>query len=1122
MGDTRLGYAVVDVETNGVGKSARIIEIGIVLLDEQMRPTHEYETLIDPARDLGPTHVHRITPKMISMAPLFTEVAVAIAKRIEGRILVAHNLSFDQRMLCYEFERLGATFKAGKGICTLKLSGEKLPEACRLHGVKPPQHHRALADARACAGLLQMLGTPRATNAVKIEGVPGGLSPRTHRRCADDGTLNFERLYRRVVYAGRDTRLLQYLDLLDWALDDLTLSVEQQQRLKAMAQELALTQQEVVRCHEQYFRAVVVSAQKDGMITAEEHEAIRCVASALGIPENRVPEVTHPCSGSLEMPVGGVVCFTGSFVDEAGSKLSKSDFADKAKKRGYEVVGSVTKTGCGFVVAVDPSSSSGKAKRARELGKPVIAADQFLRHLQSDHSDLVEVRPSSALSESGPMGFSIQGPPKVVQKRPPHRDRNLFYPQTNLPKDGVVFFGKGALLILGKGKLKSPLVYGTSKPTHGLVDASLIDASLPILKPPAIADERLPYWPNYHDCSPTQRYQYLRWLLNGRRDPDVEIGFVFIYFYGLERRVVADRADLVPIANEVMRLLLIYGESSSFRRYGTTLLWTAIYLAGQAGPVPPKLLSNAIKVTKSWTDETLGLCLGILQSKSFLLPARLAQIVAQQDKRSSSSVIVHRHKAEFKKLFRLKYREKCGHGIELSASKRPKRVDYFPASGSLNRSVRSDDFPAIPSRPEVLSKTAQFKPLLAVWEECVEALRGYSRAKKKSAGEVTTEVYEALPSELREGEHPEQQAWLSTWEANLNDDGWPIVPVSELAGIKQIAQRDRLTKAQSVQLLTTADAIGFGIEPDARITGRNYRWNEKVTLFSYEGDIPEAPANYAAASILLRFGANIAEADGVIDERELQFINEHLQDQFNLTEAESTRLECLQYLLVRSRSGDNKIGKALAKKLPREHRRMVGEFLVGIAAADEHICTAEVKALRRAYRSLDLEESELDRLIEWHAQSTGENVEGASKELHLDIAAVTKIMAETQKVAELLRNAMADEDEDDQTELIDSLGITNPPAEPTSNNHIGSIANDSRTSDSLDQLDARYRPLLESLLTQDEWAPAEARKFADEHGLMLNGAIEAINEWSTDNFGDWLIEEGDSFTIHKQILQETA
>ena len=138
------GFAVVDVETTGVGKQDRVIEIAVVLLDRHLRVTDEYETLIDPQRDLGPTHVHGITPAMISMAPTFEEIASAVAERINGRVLVAHNLAFEVRMLRLEFDRQRVIFDPGLGVCTLKLTKQKLPEACRMLQVAPPLHHLSL------------------------------------------------------------------------------------------------------------------------------------------------------------------------------------------------------------------------------------------------------------------------------------------------------------------------------------------------------------------------------------------------------------------------------------------------------------------------------------------------------------------------------------------------------------------------------------------------------------------------------------------------------------------------------------------------------------------------------------------------------------------------------------------------------------------------------------------------------------------------------------------------------------------------------------------------------------------------------------------------------------------
>jgi DNA polymerase-3 subunit epsilon len=388
MPTTNSTFAVIDVETTGFGKQDRIIEIGVVLLDNQFQVVDEYETLVDPLRDLGATHVHGITPKMISMAPSFEEIASTIAHRIENHILVAHNLSFDQRMISQEYLRLHAMFEPGDGVCTLSLTKQKLPEACRRLGISPPQHHRALADARATASILgalspQLTASAQPPKPLKLKNVPGALSVRTHRRCADNETLVLDRLLSRVKYDEGDTRLLQYMDLLDWVLDDLEVTVEEHHQLEELVAEFGLTPSEIVRAHEQYFHAMVAVANKDGIISQEEHKTLRFIARALDIDTRRVPSVSEVLVDSQEVPSGSAICFTGSFVDLDGQQLSKSAVEQLAVANGFQVVASVTKSKCDVVVAVDPASSSGKAKKARSYGKPVIASIDFLKQVKS-------------------------------------------------------------------------------------------------------------------------------------------------------------------------------------------------------------------------------------------------------------------------------------------------------------------------------------------------------------------------------------------------------------------------------------------------------------------------------------------------------------------------------------------------------------------------------------------------------------------------------------------------------------------------------------------------------------------------------------------------------------------
>ena len=56
------GFAVIDFETTGLSpaKHDRVIEVAVVHVDENGRVEGQWETLINPGRDLGRQDIHRI------------------------------------------------------------------------------------------------------------------------------------------------------------------------------------------------------------------------------------------------------------------------------------------------------------------------------------------------------------------------------------------------------------------------------------------------------------------------------------------------------------------------------------------------------------------------------------------------------------------------------------------------------------------------------------------------------------------------------------------------------------------------------------------------------------------------------------------------------------------------------------------------------------------------------------------------------------------------------------------------------------------------------------------------------------------------------------------------------
>ncbi|HAW50891.1 MAG TPA: hypothetical protein DCX54_00985, partial [Flavobacteriales bacterium] len=159
-------YAIIDIETTGgSSRGDKITEIAIVLFDGE-KVTEEFSTLINPEKKI-PYRITQITgidDKMVRGAPKFYEVARRVFEMTQGKIFVAHNVSFDYNFIRAEFESLGGEFKRKK-LCTVQLSRKLMPgkrsyslgNLCVDLGIINEARHRALGDAKATTRLLSHL-----------------------------------------------------------------------------------------------------------------------------------------------------------------------------------------------------------------------------------------------------------------------------------------------------------------------------------------------------------------------------------------------------------------------------------------------------------------------------------------------------------------------------------------------------------------------------------------------------------------------------------------------------------------------------------------------------------------------------------------------------------------------------------------------------------------------------------------------------------------------------------------------------------------------------------------------------------------------------------------------------
>lgn len=130
-------------------------------------------------------------------------------------------------------------------------------------------------------------------------------------------------------------------------------------------------------------------------------------------------------------------------------------------------------------------------------------------------------------------------------------------------------------------------------------DSCVIDPRLPVGVLADVSGTTVPYWPAYAGIEPRARRAFLEWLASGRSNPDAYIGYVFIFFYGLERRyfIEGDRRDHQIITDEVNRLLAIYSGNNSFKSYARRFLDVlAVLHATEERPVPSPDLAGGYEM----------------------------------------------------------------------------------------------------------------------------------------------------------------------------------------------------------------------------------------------------------------------------------------------------------------------------------------------------------------------------------------------------------------------------------------------------------------------------------------------------------------------------------------------
>ena len=658
---------------------------------------------------------------------------------------------------------------------------------------------------------------------------------------------------------------------------------------------------------------------------------------------------------------------------------------------------------------------------------------------------------------------------------------------------------------------------------------SAIDCSLPVAdRGSDRSDVAPPYWPSYWLLSPPQRALYLDWLAGGRLDPACAPGYVFLYFYGLERRFLhdaaTDAAERLLLIAEVERLLCSYGSHAALWKYLMTFLDWAV-----ATTTPLADLRPSFDPVEGLAPLSVWAAIGHRLSRGEPLTADwlLSWYMTHPDRRLRKPAA--RAFPEFKARFTQLFNQRYPGGLTPPAPTRPLRSGYFAASQEFGVQLNN----ALGLVPDIQELTEPLRQAHQLSEAALSELNRYSRyLGRHPQGRGALEAHALLPASLRPLFPCAALDVLQRWTAEVIAAGG-LVPAERLLAALDV---DALTAGRWPEAARRLALLSVGVAPDPRFTTRGPPDDAPALLFQLPADAPE-PAepsrSYRFRLLAVAVGSFVARATQESSEQEpaagaperlAALVDAHQPAADRLTDAEERRLRAELRWRTAVPTGLADLRPVL-RRPPAGAAAALGQVGAALAVADGVVDPRAVTALEQVYRILGLDRddlySALHALLYQDAPTLlgepgpaepgfgipapprdGLGPDGLAQDgvVRLDDARIAAVRASTARVSA----ALADIFQEDIF-LEDAPAFPEPASHPAP---AGGVTG----------LDAEHGDLLRALLARDHWELDECAALASQHGLMLSGVVETLNEWAWARYGDLLLEEDQGYDLNPDLV----
>jgi len=662
----------------------------------------------------------------------------------------------------------------------------------------------------------------------------------------------------------------------------------------------------------------------------------------------------------------------------------------------------------------------------------------------------------------------------------------------------------GGMVYVGR----APMVNGHG---YGEKCRAYIDPSLPVAREGNDkAGAGMNYWPGYSSISAECRATYLDWLADGAKDESYNAGYMFLYFYGLERRFFVDDPDeneKRELMSEVNRLLEVFSHSFSAQRYLREFIEVA-FVATTEG----ELLEPVFAYPGPELPLSVKIAIGTRLQKGENLDADwvLSWFLCHPGKNLRTSA--KRCRDEFFALFRLRFDQRFPQGLKVNKPRTALKGTYQSASREFDNSFT----PTIDGKPVPdiggLRKPVEIAQEIA--DEVMEDLEKFSRyLGRNPEGRGSLEAHALLPQDLRRLFPSEDLEKIRAWAASITEAGG-LVPVGD---VLERLEGERPEKPGKRQLTGAADAlarVGFGLAPDPRFALRSPTIDEPVVLFDLGGSVEQledVSASYKAALMELALASFVAHSDGIISELERTTLEAQARTFTGLTDHEQRRLHANLDWFV-AVPPDMTLLRRKLKDTGADQQAALRAALVAAAHADGIIKPEEVAQIEKVYRALeldpalvysDLHSGEIPdaplRVRAARPGAPGEEIpaEPQVRSQKLDAARIASIRQDTDRVSAVLADIFTPEGPEDDDEKT---------VAPTP----------------LAGLDETHTAMVRELITRQNWAEEDFAELAKRHGLMAAGSLETVNEWAFAVYDEALLDEYDGYDVSPDIANALA